>query len=84
MSLRDDLAYCRRDLDAERNRHATALAMIRDVLDFAHKEYAIRSEINDGAEGHTYENGWCDALAGVLDAMGLDVRDTSPSTAERP
>jgi hypothetical protein len=59
-----------------------AHALIRAVMDFAHEQYRLRAEVNAGAEGHTYENGWCDALAGVLEVMGLDssaLRAPAPS-----
>ena len=46
---------------------------VREIVTYAREQYRVRSEINAGAEGHTYENGWCDALAAILTLAGAPV-----------
>lgn len=57
------------------------------LVEWMREQWRLRAEINAGAEGHTYENGWCDALDGVAERLGIEVgrlRAPAPPAEEKP
>lgn len=62
----------------------TILPDLEALIDWMREQRQVRAEINanmGGDEGHTYENGWCDALDGVAERLGCVTVPVSAAAA---